>query len=62
MFAIFAALLTVLFIYLKLTTVIAWSWFWVVSPLWITVLSFIVTFLVMFAIYIGAEAYNGKRK
>lgn len=28
-------LLTVLFVALKLTHVIDWSWWWVVSPLWI---------------------------
>lgn len=31
----FGGLLTVLFIGLKLTGVIAWSWLWVLSPLWI---------------------------
>jgi hypothetical protein len=31
----FAGLLTVLFIGLKLTGYIAWSWLWVLSPLWI---------------------------
>ena len=31
----FFGLLTVLFIGLKLTDVIAWSWWWVLSPLWI---------------------------
>jgi hypothetical protein len=31
----FAGLLTVLFIGLKLTGAIAWSWWWVLSPLWI---------------------------
>lgn len=34
----FTGLLTVLFIALKLTNVIAWSWWWVLSPLWITAL------------------------
>lgn len=29
-------LLTILFIALKLTGVIGWSWWWVLSPLWIT--------------------------
>ncbi|PHS22092.1 MAG: hypothetical protein COA84_12995 [Robiginitomaculum sp.] len=28
------SMLTVLFIYLKLTGVILWSWWWVLSPLW----------------------------
>ena len=31
----FCGLLTVLFIALKLTGYIQWSWLWVVSPLWI---------------------------
>lgn len=31
----FVGLLTILFIALKLTGVIAWSWWWVLSPLWI---------------------------
>lgn len=29
-------LLTVLFVALKLTGVIAWSWWWVLSPIWIS--------------------------
>jgi len=32
----FAGLLTVLFIGLKLTGNIAWSWWWVLSPIWIS--------------------------
>lgn len=33
----FVGLLTIVFIALKLTHVIAWSWWWVLSPLWISV-------------------------
>ena len=29
-------LLTIVFIVLKLTTVINWSWLWVLSPIWIS--------------------------
>jgi len=32
----FAGLLTIVFITLKLTGVIAWSWWWVLSPIWIS--------------------------
>ncbi len=32
----FCGLLTIAFIVLKLTGVIAWSWWWVLSPIWIT--------------------------
>ena len=31
----FGGLLAILFIGLKLTNVINWSWWWVLSPLWI---------------------------
>jgi hypothetical protein len=46
----FVGLLTILFIGLKLTDNIDWSWWWVLSPLWICgllvfVLIFIVTFI-----------------
>ena len=32
----FVGLLTIIFIVLKLTKVITWSWWWVLSPIWIT--------------------------
>jgi len=31
----FVGLLTILFIALKLIGVVAWSWWWVLSPIWI---------------------------
>jgi hypothetical protein len=31
----FSGLLTIVFIILKLTHYIDWSWFWVLSPIWI---------------------------
>ena len=45
----FAGLLTILFIGLKLTNVIAWSWLWVLSPLWIGVAIVAVLFLIVAA-------------
>lgn len=33
----FTGLLTILFIALKLTDVIGWSWWWVLSPIWISI-------------------------
>lgn len=45
----FASLLTLLFIALKLTGVIAWPWVWVLAPLWGTfVLLFVLTMLLKF--------------
>lgn len=34
----FSGLLTVLFVGLKLTGYINWSWWWVLSPLWISMI------------------------
>ncbi len=34
----FVGLLTIVFITLKLTGFIAWSWLWVLSPIWISIL------------------------
>jgi hypothetical protein len=34
----FTGALTILFIGLKLCNVISWSWWWVLSPIWISVL------------------------
>jgi len=42
----FTGLLTVLFVGLKLTNVIAWSWWWVLSPIWIPFLLMIIILIV----------------
>ncbi len=50
----FGGLLTIVFIVLKLTGFIAWSWWWVLSPLWISVLLFVAVFAVCGAIILAA--------
>jgi hypothetical protein len=52
----FAGLLTILFIGLKLTGYISWSWWWVLSPLWISILLVIIIFVVIFGILIFKDA------
>ncbi len=42
----FTSLLTVLFIGLKLTDYIDWSWWWVLSPIWISVVLVLVVIVV----------------
>lgn len=42
----FTGVLTILFIALKLTGYINWSWWWVLSPVWISAIIFLVIFLV----------------
>lgn len=48
---ILAILLTVAFVVLKLCKVISWSWWWVVSPLWIDFAITIVITIVVAIIY-----------
>jgi len=50
-------LLTVLFIALKLCGIIDWSWWWVLSPIPITV----GVALGVFAVAIGIALYAGKK-
>lgn len=48
--------LTVLFVGLKLTGYISWSWWWVLSPIWIT-LGIVLAFVVIagaIAVVVGA--------
>lgn len=48
----FAGLLTIVFIALKLTGHIAWSWLWVLSPLWIP-LSFVAAIAIVGTVLLG---------
>jgi hypothetical protein len=47
----FVGLLTILFIALKLTGYIDWSWWWVLSPLWICTLVTIVIISIAGVVY-----------
>ena len=44
----FSGLLTVAFIVLKLTNYISWSWWWVISPIWIPVSIFLIVIIISF--------------
>lgn len=50
-----ADLLTLLFVALKLLGVIAWSWLWVLSPIWIS-FAIVVVILVLAVFGIGFAA------
>lgn len=43
----FTGLLTVAFIVLKLTGVINWSWWWVLSPIWISILLMLIMMFII---------------
>ena len=47
-----AILLAILFIVLKLTGVITWSWLWVLAPIWI---SFVIVVFILISIVIIAN-------
>ena len=54
----FTELLTIVFIVLKLCGVIAWSWWWVLSPLWISAIGWVI--LLIIALLIGGKNDEGK--
>lgn len=53
----FTGLLTIVFIVLKLLNVIKWSWWWVLSPIWI---SFGIALVVIFIPIVAAIVGNKK--
>lgn len=50
----FGGLLTIVFIILKLCDVINWSWIWVLSPIWISII-----LVIIFAIIIAITTRHG---
>lgn len=51
----FGGLLAIVFIVLKLTHVIDWSWWWVLSPLWI---GFVITVIILLVLGTFALIFN----
>ena len=56
----FAGLLTIVFITLKLLGVIDWSWWWVISPIWITVV-IVISIIVGFFVFVAVVDYLDER-
>ena len=56
----FGGALTIAFIVLNLTGVISWSWWWVLSPIWISAL-FWVVILLLAAIVAGVVMLINRR-
>ena len=46
----FTGVLTVAFIVLKLCGVIKWSWLWVLSPIWISIVLWVLIFVIAYKI------------
>ena len=55
----FLSILCLIFITLKLTGYIAWSWWWVMAPVWIPISIIIVVFVIVGMLYV---AENNKNK
>ena len=57
----FFGLLTILFIGLKLGNVIDWSWWWVLSPLWLPITIVLVIFAVCGIFYwVFKKLFGGR--
>jgi Transmembrane Fragile-X-F protein. len=54
----FPGALAIAFIVLKLTHVIAWSWWWVLSPLWIGFVVVIAFFVIAFVAVVIASLFR----
>ena len=56
--------LTVLFLILKLCGVISWSWWWIFSPIWVSLAItgiVLILFIVCGLIYIEIEKYRFRK-
>ena len=60
MVSLFAGLLTIVFITLKLLHKISWSWWWVTSPLWISAALAITVLLLVVAGAVIAGVIGGR--
>jgi hypothetical protein len=56
----FTGLLTLVFITLKLTKYIDWSWWWVLSPIWISLLLFVLGFTLLVLVKSILKILNKK--
>ena len=58
----FSGILFIVFLILKLTNVIAWSWWWVTAPLWITIALniLIIISIALFQLIINRKKRNKK--
>ena len=58
----FAGTLTIVFIILKLLEHITWTWFWVLSPLWISFIIVLVILIIIRIVFLIIWLIKCKRK
>lgn len=56
----FASMLTLIFITLKLIGQISWSWWWIISPLWISAAVALFIFIMFFTLITIAVMLDGR--
>ncbi|QEG08411.1 hypothetical protein HWC26_gp159 [Aeromonas phage 2L372X] len=54
----FLSILCLIFITLKLTGYIAWSWWWVLAPIWIPISIILVVFVIVGMLYVAENTKN----
>ena len=54
--------LTLIFVVLKLCGIIKWSWIWVLSPTWLSIVLYLVTLIVFTTIKVITEESKNNRK
>ena len=42
----FPLVLTIVFVILKGLNIINWAWYWIISPIWIMAILFVITFII----------------
>lgn len=55
-------MVTLAFVVLKLTGYVSWSWFWVLSPLWITIMIWIILTIMGLFIIMKVEKFEKQRR
>jgi hypothetical protein len=58
----FFGMLTIVFIVLKLTGFIDWSWWWITAPIWGGVVLWVATIILLFAGFGLVGVYNRARR
>ena len=56
------SILTIVFVVLKLTKVITWSWWWVLSPLWIDLILLSIVLIIVALIDGGFKSKSSKSR
>lgn len=56
----FCGLLTIVFVVLKILGKITWSWWWVLAPLWLGAVLFIIVFVLVLIAIVAVAAVRGR--